>query len=125
MVKSISVGGRFKIGPGQPLAVFGGPCTLESPEICHEIITHMKEVCKRLGVNYVFKASFDKANRTSIHSQRGPGIEEGLRRLQEIKDKYDVPVITDIHEPQQAEALAKVVDIIQIPALLSSRFYVQ
>jgi len=118
MVKNITVGGRFEIGPGQPLAIFGGPCTLESPEICHEIVTHMKEVCARLGVNYVFKASFDKANRTSIHSQRGPGLTEGLRRLKEIKEKYDVPIITDIHEPSQAEALAEVVDIIQIPAFL-------
>ncbi len=117
-LKTTNVGDYFKIGPKQPLAIFAGPCVLEDMETCEKIASTMIDICKRLGVNYVFKASFDKANRTSIHSHRGPGIDAGLAQLQAIKDKFNVPVVTDIHEPAQAEKIAKVADIIQIPAFL-------
>ncbi len=118
MVKPVKVGDRFEYGPNSPLTIIAGPCVLESEEICSQIAEKMIEICAKYGVNYVFKASFDKANRTSIHSHRGPGLEKGLQQLQAIKEKYDVPILTDIHEPCQADAIGKVADIIQIPAFL-------
>lgn len=118
MVKPVKVGNRFEYGPGNPLTIIAGPCVLESEDVCSRIAEKMIEICRQYGVNYVFKASFDKANRTSIHSHRGPGLKKGLEQLQAIKDKYGVPVLTDIHEPGQAEAIAEVADIIQIPAFL-------
>lgn len=118
MVRTVPVGDKFSYGPKKPLTIIAGPCVLESMEICEQIAEKMIQTCRKYNVNYVFKASFDKANRTSIHSHRGPGLVEGLKQLQAIKDKYNVPILTDIHEPSQAEAIAKVADIIQIPAFL-------
>jgi 2-dehydro-3-deoxyphosphooctonate aldolase (KDO 8-P synthase) len=109
--------GNFEIG-GDKLTVIAGPCALESLELGLEVGSKAKEICDALGMNYIFKSSFDKANRTSIFSPRGPGITEGLKWLAEIKSRLNVPVLTDIHEPWQAEKAAEVVDVLQIPAFL-------
>lgn len=98
--------------------LIAGPCVIESEELVLSVAGQMREITEELGIPYTFKASFDKANRTSIHSFRGPGIEEGLRILQKVKDTYGLPVCTDIHEPWQAEMAGQVVDILQIPAFL-------
>ena len=98
--------------------LIAGPCVIESKEMVLSIAKQMKEITDELGIPYTFKASFDKANRTSINGFRGPGIEEGLRILQEEKDTYGLPICTDIHEAWQAEPVAKVADILQIPAFL-------
>ena len=105
------------IGTGK-LALFGGPCVLESLEGALTIGEELQKVCASLGMSYVFKASFDKANRTSLSSYRGPGLEEGLEWLAHIRDTLNVPVLTDIHEPWQAEKVAEVASILQIPAFL-------
>lgn len=109
--------GNFEIGADK-LTILGGPCVIESQEIIEEVAGTLKEVTSKLGINYVFKASFDKANRSSISSFRGPGITKGLEMLQSIKDKFNVPVVTDIHTPEQAAIVAEVADILQIPAFL-------
>jgi 2-dehydro-3-deoxyphosphooctonate aldolase (KDO 8-P synthase) len=110
--------GNFKIGEGEPLALLAGPCVLESYERSLFIGRTVKEICARLGINYIFKASFDKANRSSYHSFRGPGMEKGLEWLAKIKQELQVPVVTDIHESYQAAPVAKVADVLQIPAFL-------
>ena len=110
--------GNFQIGAGEPLALLAGPCVLEGLDRCLLIGRTIKEICTRLGINYVFKASFDKANRSSFHSFRGPGLEKGVEMLAAIKKELDVPVVTDIHETQQAAPAAAVADILQIPAFL-------
>lgn len=99
-------------------SLIAGPCVIESEEMVLSIAAQMKEITEELGIPYTFKASFDKANRTSISSFRGPGMEEGLGILQKVKDKYGLPVSTDIHEPWQAEKASQVCDILQIPAFL-------
>src|SRR5664280_2169746 len=91
--------GSIEIGDGQGLAVIAGPCVIESEELCMEVGTRAKEIATGLGMPYIFKASFDKANRTSVKSFRGPGIEKGLEILASVKSKLGVPVLTDIHEP--------------------------
>lgn len=98
--------------------LIAGPCVIETEEMVFSIASQMKEITKELGIPYTFKASFDKANRTSISSFRGPGIEQGLEILQKVKDTYHLPICTDIHEPWQAKMAAQVADIIQIPAFL-------
>ncbi len=98
--------------------LIAGPCSIESEEMALMIADKMKDVTDRLGIEYTFKGSFDKANRTSLHSKRGLGIDEGLRILQKVKDTYNIPVATDIHESWQAEPVGKVCDIVQIPAFL-------
>ena len=98
--------------------LIAGPCAMESEEICMQTATEIKRITDKLGIPYVYKTSFDKANRTSISSYRGLGMEEGLRILQKVKDEVGVKVTTDIHESWQAEPFAKVVDILQIPAFL-------
>ena len=98
--------------------LIAGPCVIESQKMILSIAEQMKEITGELGIPYTFKASFDKANRTSISSFRGPGIERGLEILQKVKDVYHLPICTDIHEPWQAEQAAKVCDILQIPAFL-------
>ena len=98
--------------------LIAGPCAIESEEMAMDIAEKMKTVTDKLGIDYTFKGSFDKANRTSIHSKRGLGIDEGLRILQKVKNTYNIPVATDIHESWQAEPVGKVVDIVQIPAFL-------
>ncbi len=111
-------GEDFIVGDGQPLMLLGGPCALESEDLAREVATAMQEICSRLGINYVFKASFDKANRTSITSYRGPGLKNGLATLARIREELQVPVVSDIHEPAQAQEAGEVLDIIQIPAFL-------
>ncbi|MEH6549557.1 MAG: 3-deoxy-8-phosphooctulonate synthase [Pseudomonadales bacterium] len=111
--------GDIQMGNNLPFVLFGGMNVLESRELALEVAEHYVNVCSKLGIPYVFKASFDKANRSSMHSYRGPGLKEGLKILAEIKDRFNVPVITDVHEPEQAQAVAEVADIIQLPAFLS------
>lgn len=108
---------NFEIG-GPKLTILAGPCAIESKEICFEVCEKLKQATKSIGINYVFKASFDKANRSSLTSYRGLGVEAGLNILKEVKKTYNVPVVTDIHEPYQADMAAEVADIIQIPAFL-------
>jgi len=108
----------IRIGRGQPLLLLAGPCVLESEELAWEVARRMKQVCAQLGISYVFKSSFDKANRTSLDSFRGPGLEKGLRLLGRIRQEIGVPVISDIHEVCQVERAAEVLDMIQIPAFL-------
>jgi 2-dehydro-3-deoxyphosphooctonate aldolase (KDO 8-P synthase) len=108
---------HFSIGTGS-LVVIAGPCSLEDLDMSLEIAEKTRDICKGLGFKYIFKASFDKANRTSIDSYRGPGMEKGLEWLSRIRSEISVPVITDIHEPWQAGPVAEVVDILQIPAFL-------
>jgi 2-dehydro-3-deoxyphosphooctonate aldolase (KDO 8-P synthase) len=103
---------------GDNLTLLGGPCMAESLDICMTTAEFLIELCREFDVQYVFKASFDKANRSSASTFRGPGMVEGLKMLSEVKRAFDVPVVTDIHEPGQADAVAEVADIIQIPAFL-------
>ena len=100
------------------LTLISGPCVIESYDLCKEVAQVVQEACLKRGIGYIFKASFDKANRTSIHSYRGPGLEKGLDILGRIREDLEVPVLTDIHEPRHAEACKDVVDVIQIPAFL-------
>lgn len=102
-----------------PFVLFGGMNVLESRDLALQVAEHYAEVCGRLGIPYVFKASFDKANRSSIHSFRGPGLDEGLSILAEIKAQYKLPLITDIHSPEQAAPVAEVCDVLQLPAFLA------
>ncbi|AWL11506.1 3-deoxy-8-phosphooctulonate synthase [Saliniradius amylolyticus] len=111
--------GPITIANDQPFVLFGGMNVLESRDLALRIAEHYKEVTTRLDIPYVFKASFDKANRSSMHSYRGPGMEAGLKIFEEIKAQFDVPVITDVHEPYQAAPVAEVVDVIQLPAFLA------
>lgn len=107
------------IANDSPFVLFGGMNVLESRDMAFEVAEKYVEVCNRLGIPYVFKASFDKANRSSVHSFRGPGLEKGLQILADIKSQFDVPIISDVHEPEQAAPAAEVCDIIQLPAFLS------
>lgn len=118
MTGAVDVAGRLRIGGGEPLALLGGPCAIEDPQITLRTGAAIKEITSRLGVPYVFKASFDKANRSSIASYRGMGVDEGLEVLAMVKKELDVPVVTDIHESWQAAPVAEVADILQIPAFL-------
>lgn len=111
--------GNIPIANHLPMLLIGGMNVLESEELALEVASEFKRVCNKLGIPYVFKASFDKANRSSIHSYRGPGLEKGLQILDRIKQQLQVPLLTDVHEPQQAQAVAQVVDILQLPAFLS------
>ncbi|WP_201535588.1 3-deoxy-8-phosphooctulonate synthase [Psychrobacter ciconiae] len=107
------------IGNDKPFVLFGGMNVLESKELAFEIAEQYLDICNRLGIGFVFKASFDKANRSSLTSFRGPGLETGMDWLGQIKAKFGVPIITDVHEPYQAAPVAEVADIIQLPAFLS------
>jgi len=120
MIVSIThpAGKPVLVGSGQPMLLIGGPCVLESEEIARQVAGTLREICGRLGLSYVFKASFDKANRTSLDAYRGPGIDEGLRILQKIREEFQVPVISDIHDRSQVPAAAEVLDVLQIPAFL-------
>lgn len=111
--------GDIRIGNTLPFVLFGGMNVLESRDMAMQVCEHYVNVTRKLGIPYVFKASFDKANRSSMHSYRGPGMEEGLKIFEEIKRTFNVPVLTDVHEPHQAAPVAEVVDIIQLPAFLS------
>lgn len=103
----------------RPFVLLGGMNVLESRDLALQVAERYVEVCGRLGIPYIFKASFDKANRSSVHSFRGPGLEEGMRIFEAIKQAFAVPVITDVHEPAQAAVAAEVVDVLQLPAFLS------
>jgi 2-dehydro-3-deoxyphosphooctonate aldolase (KDO 8-P synthase) len=111
-------GKKIKVGFGQPLLLIGGPCALESEELARRVAGKMQEICGRLGISYVFKASFDKANRTSLDSYRGPGLDKGLSILSKIREELQVPVISDVHDVSQVAPAAEVLDILQIPAFL-------
>ena len=106
------------VGHDYPLLIIGGPCVIEDLDTCLKVARHLKAACDHRGLGYVFKSSFDKANRTSVESYRGPGMEDGLDILRKVKEEVGVPVLTDIHEEYQAEPVATVVDVIQIPAFL-------
>lgn len=116
--RNLNVSG-IDIANDKPFVLFGGMNVLESRELAFEVAEAYVDVCNKLGIPYVFKASFDKANRSSVNSFRGPGLEKGLQILADIKSKYGVPIISDIHEPEQAAPAAEVCDIIQLPAFLS------
>lgn len=111
--------GNFEIGNKLPLAVVAGPCQIESFDHAVMIASEMVKITRKLGINYIFKASFDKANRTSINGARGVGLEEGMRTFAEIKRRFpDLPIVTDVHEREQCAAVAPYVDMLQIPAFL-------
>ncbi len=116
-MRTINIQG-VKIGPSEPLAVIAGPCQAESEELCLRVGEAMRDRCAKLGLGYIFKASFDKANRSSIHTQRGPGLASGLELLSRVRNELGVPVTTDVHEPAQAAAVGAVVDLLQVPAFL-------
>ncbi|MBD63513.1 MAG: 3-deoxy-8-phosphooctulonate synthase [Gammaproteobacteria bacterium] len=109
---------NFKIGNIEPMTLIGGVNVLESEKVVMNVAEKFAESTRDLKINWIFKGSFDKANRSSILSFRGPGIEEGLKLLEKVKSEFNVPVITDIHEPSQAESVAEICDLIQIPAFL-------
>lgn len=115
----ISVTEKINVGNELPFVLFGGVNVLESEDLALRACEAYTRVCAKLDIPYVFKASFDKANRSSIHSYRGPGLEEGLRIFQKVKAEFGVPVITDVHEPWQAKPVAEVVDVLQLPAFLA------
>ncbi|WP_299046558.1 3-deoxy-8-phosphooctulonate synthase [uncultured Tateyamaria sp.] len=116
-MKHVEVAG-LTIGNDRPLTVIAGPCALESVDLGQEVAGRMKEVCAAAGAQYVFKASYDKANRTSLSGGRGMGLDEGLKALQSVKDAIGVPVLTDVHTEAQCAPVAEVADILQIPAFL-------
>jgi len=117
-ITSVSVKG-IEVANEQPFVLFGGMNVLESRDLAMKIAEHYVEVTQKLGIPYVFKASFDKANRSSVNSYRGPGLDEGLKIFEEIKSTFNVPIITDVHEPYQAQPASEVVDVIQLPAFLA------
>ena len=110
---------EIPVGNSRPMLLIGGINVIESQDLAFQAAEHFVEVTGKLGIPYVFKASFDKANRSSVQSFRGPGLEEGLRVLQEVKQRFQVPVITDVHEITQASPVAEVCDILQVPAFLA------
>lgn len=110
---------NMQIANHLPFTLFGGMNVLESRDLAFEIAQSYIDICQKLNINYVFKASFDKANRSSLHSYRGLGMDKGLQILADIKAKFGVPIITDIHEPYQADTVAQIADILQLPAFLS------
>ncbi|GGZ63137.1 3-deoxy-8-phosphooctulonate synthase [Paraglaciecola chathamensis] len=111
--------GDIQVANNKPFVLFGGMNVLESRDMAMRIAEHYKEITTKLGIPYVFKASFDKANRSSVNSYRGPGMDKGLEIFAEIKATFDVPLITDVHEPAQAAPVAEVVNVIQLPAFLA------
>ena len=117
-VRHADLGEGVQVGGSHPLTLIAGPCVIESRQLVLEVAGAVAEICLRLGVQYVFKASFDKANRTSSSSFRGPGMSNGLGVLQDVKDQLQIPILTDIHESYQAAIVAEVVDVLQIPAFL-------
>jgi 2-dehydro-3-deoxyphosphooctonate aldolase (KDO 8-P synthase) len=110
--------GSFKVGQGQPPFLIAGPCVIESEQLVMETAGRIAEIAKSLGMPYIFKSSFDKANRTSVKSFRGPGIEQGVALLKKVRDDVGCPVLTDVHTEEQATEAGKVVDVLQIPAFL-------
>jgi 2-dehydro-3-deoxyphosphooctonate aldolase (KDO 8-P synthase) len=117
MAKSINIA-NLKIGQGAPLVLIAGPCVVEDYETTREIAAYLKETTEKLEIPFIFKASFDKANRTSVRAFRGPGLTEGLRVLEEIKKEFGLPILSDVHRISEISAAQRVLDIIQIPAFL-------
>ncbi len=117
MVKEIYIGNK-KIISREKFLFIGGPCVIENEEMVFEVAGKLKEITKKLNIEYVFKTSYDKANRTSIHSYRGVGLEEGLKILKKVKESLDINILTDVHCKEDVKKVAEVVDIIQIPAFL-------
>lgn len=115
----ININGEIKVDNAAPFVLFGGINVLESRDLAMRSCEEYVRVTGKLGIPYVFKASFDKANRSSIHSYRGPGLEEGLRIFEDVKKTFGVPLITDVHEPYQAKIAAEVIDVLQLPAFLA------
>lgn len=113
-----AVGGFTIGGESDPLTLIAGPCVIESLDLCREVAAAVKTICAEIGIHYIFKASFDKANRTAADAYRGQGMERGLQVLADIRREFDVPVLTDIHESWQAQPVAQVADVLQIPAFL-------
>ena len=118
MQRSVKIG-AIEFGNERPFVLLGGINVLESKEFTLDVAGHYKNVCEKLGIPLVFKASYDKANRSSIHSYRGPGLKEGLAMLKAVKDTHGIPVITDVHSPDEAKEAAEIADIIQLPAFLA------
>lgn len=110
--------GRIKIGGNNPVVIIAGPCAIEGEEKCFKLAKKLKEIMQELSLPFIFKASYDKANRSSIYSYRGPGIKEGLRILKMIKKELKIPVLSDIHETNQIEEAAEILDVLQVPAYL-------
>ena len=108
----------FEVGLDQPIFLMAGPCVIESEEMVMEIAREMKSICDGLGIHYIFKASFDKANRTSVSSFRGPGMQKGLEILARVRETVGVPVVTDVHNEAQVTEVAKYVYVLQTPAFL-------
>jgi len=119
MTKEINIGKDVVVGGNRPFALIAGPCAIESEQMTLEVASTLKAICNKLNIPFIFKSSFDKANRTSLTAPRGVGIDEGLRILKRVKDELQVPVITDVHESYQCARVAEVADILQIPAFLS------
>jgi len=117
-MKKVNIIEQFKIGEGEPLTLIAGPCVIENLNFNFKIAKELKEICEKLNINFIYKSSFDKANRTSGRSFRGVAIDEGLAILHEIKTKLNIPIVTDIHESWQAAPVAEVADVLQIPAFL-------
>lgn len=109
---------NFEVGEDKPFFLIAGPCVIESEQLAIDTAGQLKEIAQKLNIPFIYKSSFDKANRTSIHSFRGPGIEEGLRILQLVKDTFQIPVLTDVHEDTPLGEVASVVDVLQTPAFL-------
>ncbi len=118
-MKLVKINEAFEIGGNNRFTLIAGPCAIESEEMCLEVAETLKQICEELRLNFVFKSSFDKANRSSIFSPRGVGLSEGLRILEKVRSIYDVPVVTDVHESWQCNEVGAVVDMIQIPAFLA------
>jgi len=116
--KEVNIGKNIKLGGANPLFLIGGPCVIESEEHALSLAKKIKKICDDLGMPYIFKASYDKANRSSLDSYRGPGLEEGLQILGNIKNTLNVAVTSDVHETRQVEKAAQILDVIQIPAFL-------
>lgn len=119
MARSVRISDDICVANEKPFVLFAGMNVLESRDLAFEVAAAFKEITSALSIPYVFKASFDKANRSSVHSFRGPGLEAGLELLADIKSEFSVPVLTDVHEPEQAAAAAAVADVIQLPAFLA------
>ena len=109
---------KYKIANDQPLTLIAGPCQIESRAHAFEIASALSEICGKLGMNWIYKSSYDKANRSSVNTARGIGMEEGLQILSDVREKFGVPVLTDVHEPEQCAIAAQAVDVLQIPAFL-------
>jgi 2-dehydro-3-deoxyphosphooctonate aldolase (KDO 8-P synthase) len=117
--KEIQINEKVKVGGSHPFFLIGGPCVIESQDHAFLMAQEIKKICQELEVPYIFKSSFDKANRSSLSSYRGPGLKSGLETLKFIKKEVDVPVLSDVHETSQVEKASEVLDVIQIPAFLS------